>query len=204
MHWNYKSLSSIALNNATTFQNGRGSDDKRGITVESKAIGGNKRQCLKLAMRHILENRSSESAWSLVLSGLEGTLQSNNCGDGGVREVHRALHHRRELKNLNAVVGEDLRLHVRLRIRVVVVHLVFQIVVVFGEVFLRIGVFVVVVVLLLLVLLVAPTDLRISLALPPSSSIIYQKKETKREIKRIVVMRGEIVGIGSIGLALEE
>ena len=93
MHWNYKSLSSIALNNATTFQNGRGSDDKRGITVESKAIRGNRRQRLKLAVRHVFENRSSESAWSLILSGLEGTLQSNNCGDGGVRAIHGALYH---------------------------------------------------------------------------------------------------------------
>ena len=121
-----------------------------------------------------------ESASSLVLSGLEGTLQSNNCSDGGVREIHEALYHYRELRHLNAVVGEDLRLHVRLRIRVVVVRLVLRIVVAFGEVFLRIGVFVVVVVLLLLVLLVAPTDLRISLALPPSGLVLCQKKSNEK------------------------
>ena len=121
-----------------------------------------------------------EGASSLVLSGLKGTLQSNNCGDGGVREVHRALHHRWELRNLNAVVGEDLRLHVRLRIRVVVVRLVLRIVVAFGEVFLRIGVFVVVVVVLL-VLLVAPADLRISLALPPSGSVLCQKQKSNEK-----------------------
>ena len=34
-----------------------------------------------------------ESASSLVLSGLEGTLQSNKCGDGGVRAMHGALYH---------------------------------------------------------------------------------------------------------------
>ena len=111
-----------------------------------------------MVVRHILENRSNEGAWSLVLSELEGMLQSNNCGDGGVRVVHGALYHCWELRNLNAVVGEDFRLHVRLRIRVVVVRLVLQIVVAFGDVFLCIGVFVVVV-LLLLVLLVASADL---------------------------------------------
>ena len=178
MHWNYKSLSSIALNNVTTFQNWRGSDDKRGITVESKAIGGNIRKCLKLVVRHVLENRSSESAWSIVLFGLKGTLQSNNCGDGGVRVVHGALYHRRELQNLNVVVGEDLRLHVRLRIRVVEVHLFLRIVVAFDEVFLCIGFFVVVV--LLLVLLVAPADLRISLVLPPSGLVLCQKKSNEK------------------------
>ena len=53
-------------------------------------------------------------------------------------------------------------------------------------------------------LLVAPADLRISLTLPASGSVLCQKKATKREIERIVVMRGEIAGIGSVGLALGE
>ena len=121
----------------------------------------------------------SYCAWSLVLSGLEGTLQSNNCGDGGVRAVHEALYHHRELRNPNVVVEEDLRLHVRLRIRVVLVRLVLRIVVAFDEVFLRIGVFVVV--LLLLVLLVVSADLRISLALPPSGSVLCQKQKSNEK-----------------------
>ena len=56
-------------------------------------------------------------------------------------------------------------------------------------------------------LLVVPADLRISLVLPPSGLVLCKKKKkkaTKREIERIVVMRGEIVGIGSVGLALGE
>lgn len=107
---------------------------------------------------------------SLAVSGLECTLQSNDCGDGGVRAVDGALYHRRELRNLDGVVGENLRLEVRLGIRVVV-RLFLGIVVAFGVVFLGIGVFLVVVVLLV-VLVVAPADLGIALALAPFGSVL--------------------------------
>jgi len=180
MHWNYKNLSSKALNNATTFQYGRGSDDKRGITVKSEVIRWHRRQRLKLAMRHVFENRRSESALSLVVSRLKGSLQSHDCGDGGVRAVHGALYHHRELRNGHAMVGENLRLHVRLRIRVVLVvmRLFLGIVLAFRMVVLRIGVFFVFL-LLLLVLGLAPGDLRISLPLPPSGSVLCENKKLK-------------------------
>ena len=207
MHWNHKNLSSKALNNATTFQYGRGSDDKRGITVKSEIIRRHRRQRLKLAIRYVFENRRSESALSLVVSRLKGSLQSHDCGDGGVRTVHGALYHRRELRNEHAMVGEDLRLHMRLRIRVVlvVVRLFFGIVLAFRMVVLRIGIFFVFL-LLLLVLGVAPSDLRISLALPPSGSVLCQKKtqmETKlRTAVRELSTEEKIAGIGNARLAL--
>jgi len=70
---------------------------------------------------------------------------------------------------------------------------------------LRIGIFFVFL-LLLLVLGVAPSDLRISLALPPSGSVLCQKKtqmETKlRTAVRELSTEEKIAGIGNARLAL--
>lgn len=187
MHGHNKNPISKTFHNATAFQNRRRRDDKTGIAaisatailVQARAIGGHGGQRLKLPVGDILNNqRVLELTFVIAAAGgVVSSLESDDCGDGGVGAVDGALDHDGELRNLNCLVGEDLDLVVRLwiggRLRGKVVVLVLRIVVVvfFGS---GIGVFFVVVVVvfvMVVVLLLTLADLGFSLPLPPFGSI---------------------------------
>lgn len=194
MHGYNKSPISKTFHNATAFQNRRRRDDKTGIAaisaaaailIQARAIGGHGGQRLKLPVGHILDNRRILELTFIIAAaaGVVSSLESDDCGDGGVWAVDGALDHDGELRNLDGLVGEDLDLVMRLwiggRLRVRVVVLVLRIVVVvfFGG---GIGVFFVVVVffvVMVLVLLLTLADLGFSLPLPPFGSVFCQKNK---------------------------
>lgn len=121
MHWNNKNPISKALNNTTSFQNWRRSDNKRGaaaaavaVMIEGGAVSRDGGEGLELAVRDILEERNAAAVVELLVglgvAGECGALESDDGGDGGVWAVNGALENSGEMRNLDGVIGEHLDL----------------------------------------------------------------------------------------------